>query len=795
MIISLDWLSDFVDLSGLAPDEIAERLTVHTAEVEGWETLTRAVAGVVVGRVESIGSPGSAEGTPVAAVVDVGGRQVHTVCGAPNITVGAFVAAALPGATLASGDVVAPAEVYGRRSEAVLCSPAELGWSTAHEGLLLLPDGPAPGTPLETLVAASDTLIEIDNKSLTHRPDLWGHYGIAREVAAIFERPLRTCETIDLSRFDSLPTIDVRIEAPEDCPYYAALRIEAGRNQPAPARMQSRLHAIGSRSRNLLVDVTNYVQFELGQPTHAFDGDKVRSIRVAPSGREQEFTTLDGKRWKLLADDLLIHDGPRPIALAGIMGGLDSEVSPATRTLLLESANFRAARIRHTSTRLTLRTDASLRFEKKLPPSYAYTAVGRVLKLFEQAGYEHRAVSRLSSAGDRRDQPRRISLPPGYIPRRAGAEISDETTTRILQSIGWECSPGANGGLEVVVPAFRGEFDISIPEDVSEEVMRLHGYDQITPQLPRAAIRSTPPNRQTLNQHRARRVLSEGHCFLEVQSYCWFGDDWLREIGYEPSQSTLNVRNPITVDNRRMRDHLLPNLLAFVRQNRRESDRFRLFELGRTFWIDAAGEKREANALAGVAVNQSGGSPEMEFRSLRAALEDLATTCGAGLIEFRRAPAGGAPWTATQATLELVLNGEVVGSMGLLQAPLRRKVLDAGTCVWFAINIDRLAGPLFPAVAYRSPPVFPGSWQDFTFDWRTGAGYGELHGLLCRYQHPTIRSLDFVTVFTPKGQDVSKYTFRFELGWPDRTISAEDLQDFREGFLKFAQSNALTIAQ
>ncbi|MFV0443808.1 MAG: phenylalanine--tRNA ligase subunit beta [Planctomycetaceae bacterium] len=793
MIISLDWLSDFVDLSGIAPEEIANRLTVHTAEVEGVETVSRAVENVVVGRVVACQPVSEGAATPVLAQVDIGGRRLSTVCGAPNVAVGVTVAVALPGARLSSGDVVQSATVYGHESTVVLCSAAELGWSTAHEGLILLPDEQVPGTPIDQLVPASDTLVEIDNKSLTHRPDLWGHFGFARELAAIFQRPLTPYPTVDLSQFDSLPPIDVQIES-LDCPYYAALKVTAGANCPAPARMQSRLHAIGSRSRNLLVDVTNYVQFELGQPSHAFDGDKVQSIRVAASGRAQEMATLDGKRWQILPEDLLIHQGDKPIAIAGIMGGLDSEVSATTKTLLLESANFRAARIRHTSTRLALRTDASLRFEKKLPRVYARTAVGRVLQLFTNAGYDHQVVSRLSSAGEIHDQPRFISLPAGYVAQRAGADVSDAESQSLLESIGFRCSVGASGGLEVAVPAFRGEFDISIPEDISEEVMRLYGYNRITPQLPELPIRSTPPHQRTLNHHRCRRVLAEGHRFVEVQSYCWFDDAWLREIGYTPPRDALRIRNPLAVERGRMRESLLPNLLAFVLQNRRHSDCFRIFELGRLFWIDAAGEKQESNELAGVTANQQASSPEAEFRSVKGALEDLATAAGIGSFEFVRAQPGGPPWTATQATLSILHDSRPVGTIGVLPKGLRHKLLDSGHGVWFQLAIDELTGPLFPAVPYANFAVFPGSWQDFTFVWPTAQGYLDLRNLLNQFSHATVRELSFVTVYTPKGDSNSKYSFRFQLGWPDRTISADDLQSFRDAFLEFAAQNSLQIA-
>ena len=794
MIISLDWISDFVDLSGCSADEIAERLTVRTAEVESCETLRRVSQGIVVGRIEKLERLGTEPGSPAYATVDVGGRSVQTVCGAPNAAAGAVVAVALPGAQLASGDVVAEAEVYGRRSQAVLCSPAELGWSTAHEGVLLLPTDLKPGTPLGDLVPDADLLIEIDNKSLTHRPDLWGHYGFARELAAIFGRPLRPYDVVDLRQYDALPEVPITIEAPQDCPYYSALRLEAEPNRPAPARMQARLHAIGSRSRNLLVDVTNYVQFELGQPTHAFDGDKVRSIRVAASGVAQEMATLDGRKWKILPEDLLIHQARTPIAVAGVMGGLDSEVSASTRTLLLESANFRAARVRHTSVRLALRTDASLRFEKKLPPVYAKTAVGRILKLFTDAGCPHQVTSRFSSAGDLRDRQRIIHLPPGYITRRAGAAIPDSTTTSILESIGFRCTAAADGGLDVAVPSFRGEFDISIPEDLSEEVLRLYGYDQITPALPPAEARSTPPHLTTLNHHRARRVLAEGHAFVEVQSYCWYADDWLTEIGYQPSRAALKIRNPLAVERSRMRESLVPNLLAFVLQNRRVSEQFRLFELGRTFWIDEAGVKQEANALAGVAVHQGSNHPEAEFRAVRAALDDVATAAGLPPLDFQRGGVTTAPWTATAATLVIRHAGQVVGAIGILPNKLRRKLLDSGHAVWFSLQIDALAGPLFPATAYQPVPVFPGSWQDFTFLWSTAAGYQDLAALLGRYQHPALQRIEFVTVYTAKGATESKYTFRFHLGCPDRTIGAEEIQSFRDGFLAYAAGHSLQIA-
>jgi phenylalanyl-tRNA synthetase beta chain len=333
-----------------------------------------------------------------------------TVCGAPNVRVGMKAVFADPGATLGDGAVVHVSQRAGRRSKGVLCAPSEIGLGSSREGLLELPAGTPAGTPIADLLPAADTLIEIDNKSLTHRPDLWGHYGFARELASIFDRPLRPYVTADLAAFDHLPPFDIQVDDVDGCPLYSAIALQIRGNPVSPLRMQARLATLGSTPINLLVDVTNYVQFELGQPTHAFDAAALPRVRVARAGHPREFVTLDGKVRKLLPDDLLIQAGDEPVALAGVMGGLQSKVEEHTRRIVLESANFRASRVRFTSVRLALRTDASLRFEKKLPPSYARTAAARIVHELGLAGVAPEALSRYSHVGDFRDSPRPILL-------------------------------------------------------------------------------------------------------------------------------------------------------------------------------------------------------------------------------------------------------------------------------------------------------------------------------------------------------------------------------------------------
>ncbi|HSN99752.1 MAG TPA: phenylalanine--tRNA ligase subunit beta, partial [Candidatus Nanopelagicales bacterium] len=694
---------------------------------------------------------------------------------------------------LAEGKLIEAATVHGRASEGVLCSPAELGLGKSHEGLLECPPELAPGTALSDFIPARDVLIEIDNKSLTHRPDLWGHYGFAREFSSIFGRPLRELVVEDLSAFAGLPAYPIEVESAEDCPAYSATEIEVAGNRASSLVVQRRLLALGLRPISALVDVTNYVQYELGQPSHAFDARHVQRIRVGRSGKERKYATLDGATYDLQPADLLIYNGDEPVALAGIMGGKESQVTAETRKILLECANFKGSRVRMTSVRLGLRTDASLRFEKKLPPYFVKQGVGRILRVLRDSGLEPKAVSRFSVVGDLRGQERRITVPAGYLTRRSGTEISNERATQILSSIGFRCEAEGDGSLAVGIPPFRSEHDMSILEDVSEEVMRLYGYDQITPQIPVTAIKSAPIHVPTRTQHRARRILAQGHRFLEIQTYGWFADEWLEVLGYTPG-STLNLRNALGSNRGRMRDTLVPNLLAAVNLNRKVRERFRIFELGRIFRVGPDGKKLEGNELAGVSVDQTGRtSPEQHVREIRGAIDDLAATNGLQALQYAPVEPSHMPWIAPGRALSISLGGEVIGHVGLLPDSLKPHAIDAGNAVWFALDADRLAGEIYPAMAYQAPPVFPGSWQDFTIVWPTAEGYAGLAATLDRFSHRCLDRWTLIDYYKPKASETGNYSFRFLLRLPDRTLSSEEIQDFRDAMLAFIQREGLKL--
>jgi phenylalanyl-tRNA synthetase beta chain len=453
MYISLDWISDYVDLTGLDLLTITNRLTLATAEVEGTKTIRRFVKNVLVGEIKRCEK---LTDKLTFCQVDCGAKTYTTVCGAPNVRVG-LKAPFAPAGTLLAGNVnVEVAEMSGKPSQGILCSAAELGMSNWHEIDLECPADIKNGTPLEQFIPEADTLVEIDNKSLTHRPDLWGHYGFAREFAAIFGRKLKPLPQIDLSAFDSLPAYPLKNEDYENCPCYGCIEFQTRGTIPSPLFMQRRLHALGMRSYNLLVDVTNYVNWEIAQPTHAFDAEKLGGIRIATLEKKDEFTTLDGQSRKLLPEDLLIwgttqsfspHPNPLPkgegtltycpVALAGIMGGLETEVTESTTRILLESANFKAARIRRTASRLDLKTDASQRYEKSQPPSNVKVGVARILKLIEDSGADLKVLSRFTVDGDLQDEVRYIDIPAGRLEQLSGISLPPEKVTQILESLGF----------------------------------------------------------------------------------------------------------------------------------------------------------------------------------------------------------------------------------------------------------------------------------------------------------------------------------------------------------------------
>ncbi len=377
MLISLNWISDFVDLEGIDKIDLIKRFTLSTAEVEDIYHKGDDLKDVVVGKILSIENHPKSKKLHLLKV-DGGDKVYDVVCGAPNVEENMLIPFVKSGGKVGGHDITT-ANVAGYESHGMCCSEAELGISADHSGLMKLPEDLVVGTDIKDVYDISDIVFEVDNKSLTNRPDLWGHYGIAREIAALTGRPLKALDVVDLEQYNNLPSLNIEVKD-ELCKRYTGLTVANVTENASPVNLRIRLFYCGSRAINLLADLTNYLMMEMGQPMHAFDLGKVSQIEVKRYETPFEFKTLDGETRKIDENTLMITNGTEPVAIAGIMGGLDSEIEDDTNGLLLESASFDAVCVRKSSTRLGLRTDASMRYEKTLDPEMTVTAIERFFK-------------------------------------------------------------------------------------------------------------------------------------------------------------------------------------------------------------------------------------------------------------------------------------------------------------------------------------------------------------------------------------------------------------------------------
>ncbi len=800
MYISLDWISDYVDLSGLDINTVASRLTLATAEVEGVETLHRYVKGVLVGQIiEAEVIKNEPEHKLTRVVVDCGTQKFNSVCGAPNCVLGMKVAFAPIGTKLNGGVVVQQATVAELPSVGVCCSARELGLSDWHQGVLEIPENVPNGALLTDYIPENDTLIEIDNKSLTHRPDLWGHYGFAREFAAVFGRKLKPLPQVNLEQFNNLPEFPIKIDDLENCPCYGCVGFEAPKIPVTPLIMQRRLHAIGQRTMGLLVDVTNYCMFDLGQPTHAFDGDFLNSVRIDTSKTAREFTTLDSQKRKILPEDLLIWNENQPVALAGVMGGLDSEIKPTTKRMLLECANFKAARIRRTSVRLDLRSDAAQRYEKSQPQINTKVAAGRILNLLSESGAEIKVTTRWSMDGNLDDQFRFIEMPASCFDALAGIKLPHEKIEAILNSLEFTVQWLSNGSMKIGIPPFRARKDISIPEDIVEEVLRVYGYDNIPPEMPVLPMRKLYIDAPLRNEHKARRVLAVGHGFSEAHNYCWYDENWINTLGLklEDGDKPMEFANPSASQFKYLRTTLVPNLLALVEKNRQYRDSFRLFEIGHTFFDTGEKSCLEKNGLAGIAYQTAAaGSLEDFYRQIKGAIEDLSSVWFEKPAEFEILDKSQYPWQQPGCWIGIKIDGKLVGSMGYLEGDMLSKVVsEGGQVIWFEIDLEAIQADIFPTVNFQPLPVFPGSWADFSLVWSLDAGFGALDKVLSEFTHPLLTDRSFIGCYKGKGLEpgMGSYTFRTQIGAADHTLSGEEIEDFRSAWLAFLQSKGISL--
>jgi phenylalanyl-tRNA synthetase beta chain len=750
---SYNWIRELIENLDCAPGAIEKLITMKTAECEGIERSGELLESACAARVESVEPiPG---GHNVKAVVDAGRYGVKTVvCGAPNCRAG-LITAYVP---------IGKKVIQGIESDGMLASGVELGINRDHEGVMELDS--QVGAPLAGCFP--DSVIEIDNKSITHRPDLWGHHGMAREVAALADRKLK-----DPVRPELLPlgpaAIEIEIEDFELCPRYSALVFENVTVRPSPLWLQSRLTAIGLNPINNIVDMTNFVMAELAQPMHAFDADLLHggTIFIRRARPAETFRALNGEEYTLGPANTVIADAAGAIALGGVIGGMDSSITEKTRRVVLESANFQASSIRKTSSAIKLRTDASMRFEKAQDPRNTVRGLARAIELLREISPGIRLVGGLADRKRELLELPRILLPLDWLVRKLGRPVEPAEVRRILESLEFEVEEAAPGVLRVTVPSWRATKDVSIKEDLLEEVGRMVGYDSIAPQAP--LLPTVPPPASPVREFLyGVRSLFVDEGFTEVHNYSFVGEEAARAFGFLP-ESHVKVGNPIASDQALMRTSLLPGIRKNIGENSKYGEAFRLFEVGSEIHARPQGLPDEIPHLAAAIYERQGDGAAGLFEIKRAA------QCLLPGAEAR--PAEARPFEHPARSAEILWRGRSVGRMFELHPSL----VEAGRAA--VLDLDLRAIQALGPVGAKYTPVrrYPTSAFDLSVIAGAREHAGNLRESLASFAGPLLESILFVRQYSgpPLDEGRKSVSFRLTVGSPERTLSSEEVGDAR----------------
>ncbi|MBN8733897.1 MAG: phenylalanine--tRNA ligase subunit beta [Acidobacteria bacterium] len=785
MKFSANWITELVPGLAVEPRELGTLITTKTAECEGTEAYAPFLEQVRLVRVVDVKA---IEGSKnVYATIDAGPLGMkNVVCGAPNCRAGILAAWVMPGAELSGGKKIGKAKVSGHESEGMLAAGDEIGVNREHDGILEFSEG-TPGERLAGIVP--DHVIEIDNKSLTHRPDLWGHHGMAREVAAITGMALR--DPVPQVSWDGAPVLKVEIEDTELCPRYSALVFENVTIGPSPLWLQYRLEAIGLNPISNIVDVTNFVMAELAQPTHAFDADllKGETIYVRRARAGERVRALNDEEYALDEQALVIADAGGAEAIAGVIGGRPTGIHEGTKRVVLESANFQAASIRKTSSRLKLRTDASMRFEKAQDPRNTVRALARCWELFQVVSPGIRMVGGLiDNCAPMKDAPV-IRLELDWLNRKIGRVVERGEVVRILRSLEFGVEEAGAGVLTVTVPSWRATKDVSIAEDLVEEIGRMIGYSSIPPQPP--LVPAAPPAASPEREFQyALRLQVAAQGFTEVYNYSFLSEERAARFGFAEAEH-VHVLNPIASDQGLMRVSLIPRIVQNIEDNARHMGEFRLFEIGNEVHKDGAGAAGGARAASGDGA--SDGLPR-QIPHLAAAVFSKEGDGQAGLFELKRLAEVVAPGVEVERADEargfehpkrvwrLRWQGEVVGRL----FELHPSQCEAGRGAVLDMDVEALYR-LKPAGArHKALRRFPVSEFDLSVLTPLREEVGVVRSLIVRQGGEQVLGVEFVRQYTgaPLAEDEKSVSFRVTVGAADHTLAAEEITAVREGMIE-----------
>ncbi|MBP7671133.1 phenylalanine--tRNA ligase subunit beta [Candidatus Gracilibacteria bacterium] len=792
MFISLNWLKDFVQIpENLSQKDLGRLLTLKTAEVEEVKSIAESLEHIVVGKIISLEQHPEADRLTVTKV-DVGTETLQIVCGGKNLRENMLVAVTKIGAKVrwhGEGELIEikKTKLRGVDSEGMIAAGSEIGIDdpaekTATEAhiLDLTHLNTTPGTPLSTAIHLDDTTIEIDNKSLTHRPDLWGHEGIAREIAVITDGKFTAYEP-QITLPSSGQSLEVKIETKELCPRYCGLIIENIKIEQSPDWLKQRLKAIGHGNHNNIVDITNYVMAALGQPMHAFDANNIDGkiiVRTAKKG--ETITTLDGTEHKLSEEMLLITDDKKPLAIAGVMGGIHSGINEQTTTIILESANFSPSSVRRTSTKLGLRTDSVQRFEKSLDPLLTERALKYAAELILKLCPEAKIKGPLTDAGNFQYNPLSVNLDFNKVRAKIGIEITDKEITTILKKLGFETNNET-----ITIPSWRATKDVNIQDDLIEEIARIYGYDNIPATLPTLPAKLPHENRSRTLKHQARRLLSLGLGLDEVYNYSFYGEDEMRACLIK-DENHIKLQNFLSADQTHMRTSLVPNLLKNARENSKNFPKAAFYEIGRTY--QEIGDFMPLEQTHITALFYQKGKTEQPFYQAKGALETLLQKLQ--ISDYKTAKEVVEPTAHPHKALSYIDHkGQTIAKIFLLH-PLVAKNhdLEKYATALFDLNFTALLTQPNHDHRFTEIPRFPSIEIDVSVLLDHNIEIGQAAQAITK-SSPLITNTELFDLYTGDRipSDKKAAAFKITLNSPDRTLTDEDLEATQKQLLQNLQ--------
>ena len=786
MLLSMNWISDFVDLSGLDKLKLINQFSLSTAEVEN-EIFFKGsdIDGIVVAEIMSVEDHPESKKLHLLKVDAGDGKLTDVVCGAPNVRVGMKTAFAKVGARI--GDItIAPRPLAGYDSFGMCCSEKEIGISDDNSGIMDILEDVANGTDIKKVYEIEDIVFEVDNKSLTNRPDLWGHYGIAREFAALTGRALKPLDSVDLSKYEGLPKVDMKIEDPL-CQRYSCLQVENISKNVSPVNMRIRLFYCGMRGINLLADLTNYLMLEMGQPMHAFDSRKVEKLRIKRFDKPFTFTTLDGIDRNIDENTLMICNGDTPVAIAGIMGGLDSEIVEDTTTLTLESATFDAVSIRKSTVRLAHRTDASMRYEKSLDPEMTVPAIARFVKLLTDIDSGVKVVSSLTDERAFTYDTITLDFTKAFINRYTGIEISNDTIVKTLKSLGFEVTLKDND-FTVTVPSWRATKDVTMKADIVEEITRIYGYDNFEVNTAKAPLAPVRPDETKTAIDRVKDILVKRFSLHELHSYVWAYYDEYKELGIE-IEDNIKLVGAVNPNIETIRKSIIPTQLCQVKINTSYSPEFGVFEVGRVVnGLKEDGLCKEETKLAVTLFSKKKGAEELYFK-LRDMLAVITDDIKHKELSFKKIDATHS-YQHLRNLNAVVLDGKVIGEIGLVHPTVAKNIDKKAAIVYAEIDMELFAESENESIKYKEPSRYPEMEIDLSFVSNT---FEPIANAIKAQNSPLVKGYKVVDTYSD--ENGKSITVRILFSHSERTLNGDEVKEITDAIIENLSKQNIMLKQ